>query len=56
MNQTGMVGSENNQETVNQAAIQVVTAVMMALRDVDVKSQSASTASPRKPQRHGAWP
>ena len=42
--------------TVNQVAIQVATAVMMALRDTDVGSRSAANiASLREPQkqRHG---
>ena len=50
-----MAESEGIQAVVKQAAIQVVTLVMMALTDADVGPQPATTAMPREPQRHD-WP
>ena len=55
-NQAEMAESEGIQAIANQAAIQTVTAVMMALRHADVgKRTTANTASPTEPLRwrHG---
>ena len=50
-----MAESDDIQETVNQAAVQEVTAVTMVLWDTNVGSQLAPTASVKEPQRqrHG---
>ena len=47
-----MAESEGIQEIVNQAAIQMVTSVIMTLRDADAGPKLAPTASPRGPQTH----
>ena len=46
-----MAESEDIKEIINQVGIQAVTAVMMALRDMDVGLRPIPTASLRWPQR-----
>ena len=55
LNPIKMAESEGIQTLTNQAEVQVVTSVMIALRDRDVGSQPATTANLRVPlrQRHG---
>ena len=48
-----MAESEGIQEIVNQTAIQAVTALMMALQDVDEGPQIAPMVSLKEPQRDG---
>ena len=45
-----MAQSEGTKEVVNQAAIQVVTAVKLALKDVDVGPHLVPAANLREPQ------
>ena len=49
-----MTESEGIQAIVNQVAVQVVTTMMMVVKDAEVGPRpTTNTTSPRQPQRHG---